>query len=75
MGMAIIFTWVFKHTPGSLLIAILLHASIDATSALAPLFPVPIVTSTDLIILIGFGLPELLIVILTRGRLGYRTGQ
>lgn len=32
-------------------------------------------TGTDLAALIGFGVPALLIVILTRGRLGYQPGQ
>lgn len=76
--LAIIFTWVFNHTRGSLFIAILLHASIDTSSGLVPLFPAPIMTimtGTNLAALIGFGVPALLIVILTRGRLGYQPGQ
>jgi membrane protease YdiL (CAAX protease family) len=75
MAMAIIFTWVFNHTRGSLFIAILLHASINTFSIVTPLFAAPIVTSTDLAILIGVGVPALLIVILTRGRLGYQPSQ
>ncbi len=75
MAIAIIFTWVFNHTRGSLFIAILLHASINTSGALVALFPVLNVTSTDLAALIGFGVPALLIVILTRGRLGYQPSQ
>jgi CAAX protease family protein len=75
MAMSIIFTWVFNHTRGSLFIAILLHTGINTSSTLIPLFPVPIVIGTDLAALIGFGVPALLIVILTRGRLGYQPGQ
>jgi CAAX protease family protein len=72
---AIIFTWVFNHTRGSLFIAILLHASIDTSSALVPLFPGLNTTGSDLAAVIGWGVPALLIVILTRGRLGYQPGQ
>ena len=74
--MAIIFTWVFNHTRGSLFIAILLHASINTFGVVVmPLFAAPIVNSTDLASLIGVVVPALLIVILTRGRLGYQPGQ
>ncbi len=75
IALSIIFTWVFNHTRGSVFIAILLHASVDTSGALTSLFPAPIVTSTDLITLIGFGVPALLIVLLTRGRLGYQRYQ
>jgi uncharacterized protein len=70
-ALAIIITWVFNHTRASLFIAILLHTSVDAN--LFPLlFPAPLVTNTDLFPLIGFGVPALVIVIATRGRLGYQ---
>ena len=70
IALAIIITWVFNHTGGSLLIVVLLHASVDAN--LFPLiFLAPIVTNTDLFPVIGFGLAALVIVIVTRGRLGY----
>jgi len=70
-ALAIIITWVFNHTRGSLFIAVLLHASVDA-NLLPLLFPAPIITKTDLFLVIGFGLPALLIVLLTHGHLGYR---
>jgi membrane protease YdiL (CAAX protease family) len=81
VALAIIFTWVFNHTGGSIFISNLLHASIDTPQLVwIPLFlavtngiPLPLAeTSLDLAILIGFGVPALLIVILTRGRLGYQ---
>jgi membrane protease YdiL (CAAX protease family) len=75
MSMAVIFTWVFNHTGGSVFIAILLHASINTFSIVVALFAAPIATSTDLPILIGVLVPALLIVILTRGRLGYEPRQ
>jgi membrane protease YdiL (CAAX protease family) len=73
MAVAIIFTWVFNHTGGSVFIAILLHASYDTFgSTVQPLFSAPIVTSTDLPFSIGMGVSALLILIMTRGRLGYQ---
>jgi uncharacterized protein len=76
MALAIILTWVFNHTRGSILIAILAHASINTPQlAMVPLFPAVDVTSMNLAALIGFGVPALLIVILTRGRLGYQPVQ
>jgi len=73
LAMAILFTWVFNHTRGSILIALLLHASVNTSSiALNSLFLAVDQTSNDLAMLIGFGVPALLIVILTRGRLGYQ---
>ena len=75
MAITIIFTWVFNHTQGSLFIAILLHASINTFGTVQPLFSAPIVTSTDLPFLIGLGGLALLILILTRGRLGYQPSQ
>jgi uncharacterized protein len=72
IALAVIFTWVFNHTKGSIFIAILLHASYNTFGSVLPLFSAPIVTSTDLPFVISVGAPALLIVILTRGRLGYR---
>jgi membrane protease YdiL (CAAX protease family) len=76
IALAIIFTWVFNHTAGSVFIAIVLHASVNTPQlVLVPLFPAMDVTSLDLAGLIGFGVTALLIVILTRGRLGYKPGK
>jgi uncharacterized protein len=72
MGLAIIFTWVSNHTRGSIFIAILLHASINVFGIVQPLFTAPSVTSNDLFVCIGAVVPALLIIILTRGRLGYQ---
>lgn len=75
IALAIIFTWVFNNTKGSIFIAILLHASYNAFGVVQPLFSAPIVTSTDLPFVISTGVPALLIIILTRGRLGYKSRQ
>jgi membrane protease YdiL (CAAX protease family) len=75
MAIAIIFTWVFNHTEGSIFIANLLHTSIDTPQLVwIPLFLAVDETRLNLASLIAFGVPALLIVILTRGRLGYRPG-
>ena len=75
--LSIIYTWVFNHTKGSLLIAILLHWSFDvATVPVASLFPAPIVLDYGLLVILPcFGAVALLIIALTRGRLGYQHYQ
>jgi membrane protease YdiL (CAAX protease family) len=82
VALAFIFTWVFNHTGGSIFISNLVHASIDTPQLVwVPLFLAATTagetstvgeTSLDLALLIGFGVPALLIIILTRGRLGYQ---
>ncbi len=78
IALNIVMTWVYNHTQGSLFIAILLHASVNTAGILPELFPnpnIPSFTMSDLAMLIAVALPALLIVILTRGRLGYQPGQ
>jgi membrane protease YdiL (CAAX protease family) len=75
--LAIMFTWVFNHTGGSIFISNLIHAAIDTPQLVwIPIFLAAMnETSIDLALLIGLGVPALLIVILTRGRLGYQPSQ
>src|SRR5215212_1747352 len=76
--LAIMYTWVFNNTKGSVLMAILLHASFNAsvTGILAPLFPAPILSDYGLLPLLGgFGAFAVVLVALTRGRLGYQHYQ
>ena len=71
-SLAVILTWIFNHTRGSVFLALLAHASVNTPQvALVPLFPALTMTSLNLAALIGFGVPALLILILTRGSLGY----
>lgn len=73
LSVNIILTWVFNHTRGSVFAAISAHASVDTPeNALIPLFPALGATSMILGFDIGFGVAALLIVVLTRGRLGYQ---
>jgi membrane protease YdiL (CAAX protease family) len=82
VALAIIFTWVFNYTQGSILIASLVHTAIDAPQLVwAPLFlAVGQTNSTEgeasinLALLITFGVLALLVLILTRGQLGYQSG-
>lgn len=76
MAIAIILTWVFNHTGGSIFIANLAHAAIDTPQLVwIPLFLAVDETRLNLATLIAFGVPAVMIVILTRGRLGYRPSQ
>ena len=67
---AILFTWVFNHTRASILVAILLHAAINWSQGLtSDLFPA--VAFNEVGPVVAFGLTALVIVVATRGRLGY----
>src|SRR5215210_6057491 len=73
VAITIVITWVFNNTKGSILLAILAHGSINSAAvAVYGLFPAPAVTEGITNVVIGFGVVALLIVALTRGRLGYR---
>lgn len=75
-ALAILMTWVYNKSNGSLLTAILAHASVNTPQlALVPLFPAVDTTALNLGAMIGFGVTALLILVLTRGRLGYQPGQ
>jgi uncharacterized protein len=77
IGVAVVMTWVFNNTGGSVLMAILLHTAIDVAFAFAALFPS---TKTDLSpssfgtlgIAIVFSIAALVIIIATRGELSYQ---
>jgi membrane protease YdiL (CAAX protease family) len=79
MAMAYVFTWVFNNTRGSLLLAILLHATINTASIMLPYLFRPLPQTGSLL----FGLGQLLvwvvlavlIITTTRGRLSYQRYQ
>lgn len=73
-ALTIIMSWVFNHANGSLLITMLMHASFNtfANKVEAPLFPAPILNEYGLLpVLIGFTATALVLIVVTRGRLGY----
>ena len=72
VAFAVVITWVFNNTQASLLLAMLVHASIDAFgSPLGKIFPAP-AASSSLPMLVGFGALAVVLTIFTGGRLGYR---
>jgi membrane protease YdiL (CAAX protease family) len=79
IGFSVVITWVFNNTGGSVLMAILLHAALDAAWAFEALFPS---TKTDLSpisltlgMAIVFSIAALVIIIATRGQLSYERYQ
>jgi uncharacterized protein len=73
VSIALVITWVFNNTKQSVLLAILAHGSINSAAvSMYALFPARAVTDGITNVAIGFGLAALLVVVLTRGRLGYR---
>ncbi|HSK59368.1 MAG TPA: CPBP family intramembrane glutamic endopeptidase [Actinomycetospora sp.] len=67
----VVITWVFNNTRASLLIAVLVHSSIDTFSGtLGALFP-PAAVASAFPYMIGFGAVAIVLVAVTRGRLGY----
>jgi uncharacterized protein len=71
VSISILFTWIFNNTKGSVLLVILAHGSINtAATAVFVLFPAAAGGFANFVV--GFGAVALLLVILTRGRLGYR---
>ena len=75
--LAIMYTWVFNNTKGSVFIAVLLHATFNwSTVAVGPFFPAPIIDEYGLLVILGgFGVFAIVLVALTRGRLGYQNYQ
>jgi membrane protease YdiL (CAAX protease family) len=74
VAFSVIITWAFNHTRASLLLAILLHTSINFTQALtSDLFPSA--AYNEVLPVSVFGLTALVIVVATRGRLGYARFQ
>jgi membrane protease YdiL (CAAX protease family) len=75
-SLAILFTWVYNRNHGSIFMALLAHASVNTPQVvLMPLFPAVDTTRLNLAALIGFGITALLVVIFTRGKLGFSPVQ
>jgi membrane protease YdiL (CAAX protease family) len=74
IGLRLIIQWVFNNTRGSVLMAILVHASWNTfySAALIQLFPAPSVLGSYLNLTIAACALAGVIVVLTVGRLGYK---
>ena len=76
VALAVLFTWVFNRTHENTFIAIVMHTSFNCPQVVwIPLFLAVDVTNMFLGELVVFGILALLIIILTRGRLGYEYVQ
>ena len=74
IGLRLIMVWVFNNTRGSVLMAILVHASWNTfySAALIQLFPAPSVLGSYLNLTIAAGALALVLIAVTRGRLSYQ---
>ena len=74
IGLRLVIMWVVNNTRGSVLMAILTHASWNTfySAALIGLFPVQSVLGSYLNLTIAAWVLALVLIALTRGRLGYR---
>jgi membrane protease YdiL (CAAX protease family) len=75
IAISVILTWIYNRSQGSLLVVILAHSSINTTQLMIVNTLFPAAANTEINALIGFGGLALLILVLTRGRLGYQAGQ
>jgi uncharacterized protein len=74
VAFSIIFSWVFNNTRASLLIAVLLHTSIDTfDGTMGGVYPAAASSAWPMII--GFGVLAVVLVVVTRGRLSYERLQ
>jgi membrane protease YdiL (CAAX protease family) len=72
IALTFVYTWLFNNTKGSVLLPTLAHASVDAF-LVGQFFNAPIVSGTSTLPLVTGVVPvALLLVIVTRGRLGYQ---
>jgi membrane protease YdiL (CAAX protease family) len=70
VAFSVVFSWVFNNTRASLLIAVLVHTSIDAFSTtMGTVYPTAAASAWPMII--GFGVVAVVLIAVTRGRLSY----
>lgn len=73
MSFAVLLTWIYNKNNGSIFLALLAHASINTPQVvLVPLFPAVTTTTLNLAALIGYGIPAILLIVFTKGKLGYK---
>jgi uncharacterized protein len=68
IAVTFLYTWIFNHTRGSVLLAALTHAQLVVSGWAAPI----VNGSWQGVNVISFGLCALLLIVFTRGRLGYQ---
>ncbi|TMC34300.1 MAG: CPBP family intramembrane metalloprotease [Chloroflexi bacterium] len=74
VAFSVVITWVYNHTGGSILMAILVHASINFSQGLTgELFPAA--KNNEVAPVIAFVILAVVLVVATRGRLGYAGAQ
>ena len=72
IAMSIIMTWVFNHTKGSILIAMITHSSTDAFPIFV-LFPASYLSLLEsMLTQVALPILAIILLIVTRGKLGYR---
>ncbi|PDZ94119.1 CPBP family intramembrane metalloprotease domain-containing protein [Bacillus cereus] len=69
---SIILTWVYNCNRGNLFIVMLVHASVNAFSLVQTNSTNSVLKDSDLFVGIGLGLIAILVLIFTRGNLGYK---
>ncbi|UYX54759.1 CPBP family intramembrane metalloprotease [Bacillus thuringiensis] len=72
LPISIILTWVYNCHHGNLFILMLVHASVNTFSLVQTHSTNAVLKNTDIFVVIGLGLVALLILIFTRGNLGYK---
>ncbi|MEY9978518.1 type II CAAX prenyl endopeptidase Rce1 family protein [Lysinibacillus sp. RC79] len=72
LAVSIILTWVFNSKQGNLFIVMLVHASLNTFGLIQPYLTNPALKESDLSVGIGLGLFALIILIFTKGNLGYK---
>lgn len=76
ISLAFIMTWIYNHTGGSIFTAIVAHTSVNILEVLLiPKYLTMDEISLHRALLTGFGVVALLIILLTRGRLGCQPGR
>src|SRR2546430_12966782 len=71
---AFAWTWAYNHTGGSILLAILVHASINFSQGLTgDIFPAA--KNNEVAPVIAFAVLALVLVVVTRGKLGYHASE
>ena len=73
VSFSIVISWIFNHTRASVLIAVLVHTSIDAVSTVIPRMYPPEVAQSAVPLLIAYGTAAVVLLAATRGRLGIQS--